>query len=98
MPKCSLTHQKAEQRDFRHAVLSKPYKPVLCATTLGSPFFMWDKLLEGKGEKQNVPAVTGGGNSLEKNPGISSVPRRTLNSVSFHVWTVPGACPTKHRQ
>lgn len=23
MPKCSLTHQKAEQRDFRHAVLSK---------------------------------------------------------------------------
>ena len=60
MPKCSLTHQKAEQRDFRHAVLSKPYKPVLCATTLGSPFFMWDKLLEGKGEKQNVPAVTGG--------------------------------------
>ena len=35
MPKCSLTHQKAEQRDFRHAVLSKPYKPVLCAATLG---------------------------------------------------------------
>lgn len=34
MPKCSLTHQKAEQRDFRHAVLSKPYKPVLCAATL----------------------------------------------------------------
>lgn len=34
MPKCSLTHQKAEQRDFCHAVLSKPYKPVLCAATL----------------------------------------------------------------
>lgn len=34
MPKCSLTHQKAEQRDFRHAVLSKPYEPVLCAATL----------------------------------------------------------------
>ena len=34
MPKCSRTHQKAEQRDFRHAVLSKPYKPVLCAATL----------------------------------------------------------------
>lgn len=23
LPKCSLMHQKAEQRDFRHAVLSK---------------------------------------------------------------------------
>jgi hypothetical protein len=23
LPKCSLTHQKAEQRDIRHAVLSK---------------------------------------------------------------------------
>ena len=34
LPKCSLTHQKAEQRDFRHAVLSKPYKPVLCAAAL----------------------------------------------------------------
>ena len=34
MPKCSPTQQKAEQRDFRHAVLSKPYKPVLCAATL----------------------------------------------------------------
>ena len=39
MPKCSLTHQKAEQRDFRHAVLSKPYKPVLCAATLGDSFY-----------------------------------------------------------
>lgn len=39
MPKCSLTHQKAEQRDFRHAVLSKPYKPVLCAATLVEAFF-----------------------------------------------------------
>lgn len=40
MPKCSLTHQKAEQRDFRHAVLSKPYKPVLCAATLGAVLFL----------------------------------------------------------
>lgn len=39
MPKCSLTHQKAEQRDFRHAVLSKPYKPVLCAATLTGDSF-----------------------------------------------------------
>ena len=40
-----LTHAKAEQRDFRHAVLSKPYKPVLCATTRGALFF-----LPGNGE------------------------------------------------
>ena len=40
LPKCSLTHQKAEQRDFRHAVLSKPYKPVLCAATLARSFFI----------------------------------------------------------
>ena len=39
LPKCSLMHQKAEQRDFRHAVLSKPYKPVLCAATLSPPLF-----------------------------------------------------------
>ena len=42
--------------------------------------------------------TTRGGNSLKQNPRISSVPRRTSSSVSFHVWTVPGACPTKHRQ
>ena len=39
MPKCSRTHQKAEQRDSRHAVLSKPYKPVLCAATLAGIVF-----------------------------------------------------------
>lgn len=34
-----LTHaSKAEQRDSRHAVLSKPYKPVLCAATLRASF------------------------------------------------------------
>ena len=26
------------------------------------------------------------------------VPRRTSNSVSFHVWTVHGECPTNRRQ
>ena len=44
LPKCSLMHQKAEQRDFRHAVLSKPYKPVLCATTRSGSFFHTRKL------------------------------------------------------
>ena len=39
MPKCSFTHQKVEQRNFRHAVLSKPYKPVLCAATRSGAFF-----------------------------------------------------------
>lgn len=34
LPNCSLMQQKAEQRDFRHAVLSKLDKPVLCAATL----------------------------------------------------------------
>ncbi len=40
LPKCSRTHQKAEQRDSRHAVLSKPYKPVLCAATLRAFLFI----------------------------------------------------------
>ena len=35
---------------------------------------------------------------LEENPNISSMPRRTSNSVSFHVWTVHGECPTNRRQ
>ena len=43
LPKCSRTQQKAEQRDFRHAVLSKPYKPVLCATTRSGAFFRTEK-------------------------------------------------------
>ena len=34
-------------------------------------------------------------NSLEQNPGNSSVPRPASNAVSFHVWTVPGVCPAK---
>ena len=37
-------------------------------------------------------------NSLEQNPGNSSVPRPASNSVSFHVWTVPGVCPATRRQ
>ena len=45
MPKCSRAQQKAEHRDFRHAVLSKPYKPVLCATTRSGSFFHTRKLL-----------------------------------------------------
>ena len=44
LPKCSRTQQKAEQRDFRHAVLSKPYKPVLCAATRSGAFFHTGKL------------------------------------------------------
>ena len=48
--------------------------------------------------ENEVPECNRGGNSLKQNPRISSVPRRTSSSVSFHVWTVPGACPTKHRQ
>ena len=48
--------------------------------------------------ENEVPECNRGGNSLKQNPRISSVPRRTSGSVSFHVWTVPGACPTKHRQ
>ena len=42
--------------------------------------------------------ATRGGNSLKQNPRISSVPRRTSSSVSFHVWTVPGVCPATRRQ
>ena len=38
--------------------------------------------------------ATRGGNSLKQNPRISSVPRRTSSSVSFHVWTVPGVFKT----
>mgnify|MGYP006927532925 CR=1 FL=1 len=37
-------------------------------------------------------------NSLEQNPGNSSVPRPASNAVSFHVWTVPGVCPATRRQ
>ena len=40
-----------------------------------------------------VPDATGGGNSLEENPNISSMPRWTSNSVSFHVWTFHKVCP-----
>ena len=38
--------------------------------------------------------ATRGGNSLEENPNISSMPRWTSNSVSFHVWTFHKVCPT----
>ena len=48
--------------------------------------------------ENEVPECNRGGNSLKQNPRISSVPHRTSSSVSFHVWTVPGVCPTKHRQ
>ena len=37
--------------------------------------------------------ATRGGNSLEENPNISSMPRWTSNSVSFHVWTFYKVCP-----
>ena len=37
--------------------------------------------------------ATRGGNSLEENPNISSMPRWTSNSVSFHVWTFHKVCP-----
>ena len=36
-------------------------------------------------ENMKFQNATGGGNSLKQNPRISSVPRRTSNSVSFHV-------------
>ena len=52
LPKCSFTHQKAEQRDFRHAVLSKPYKPVLCAATLRGFLFL---LCKSIAKKQDAP-------------------------------------------
>ena len=48
--------------------------------------------------ENEVSECNRGGNSLKQNPRISSVPRRTSNSVSFHVWTVPGVCPATRRQ
>ena len=37
--------------------------------------------------ENEVSECNRGGNSLKQNPRISSVPRRTSGSVSFHVWT-----------
>ena len=39
LPKCSLTHQKAEQRDFRHAVLSKAIYLSYALLPAGRSFF-----------------------------------------------------------
>ena len=51
MPKCSLTQQKVEQRDFRHAVLSKPYKPVLWSAILRPVLFLGERSLHGGARK-----------------------------------------------
>ena len=44
-------------------------------------------------ENMKFQNATRGGNSLEENPNISSMPRWTSNSVSFHVWTFHKVCP-----
>ena len=55
LPNCSLMQQKAEQRDFRHAVLSKRYKPVLCAAARRGCFLcLWFLALDGVGAAGGV--------------------------------------------
>ena len=82
MPKCSLTHQKAEQRDFRHAVLSKPYKPVLCAATRPVLFTLGGALM-GLGYYALVGCSTG-------SCAITASPVNTILYMGLMGWLLSG--------
>ena len=87
---CTCGSPQTRRRSVGSAI-KRTAAPALC--TLKRDMFYYKNIGE-----YEVPECNQRRQFFEAKSEDSSVPRRTSSSVSFHVWTVPGACPTKHRQ